>query len=66
MTIFIAGVLQPLAKGLLILSLLLMPKLIQKRILNSGPGLSPDAFILHTTQSMGNTHVALKKYKYDY
>jgi hypothetical protein len=66
MTTFIAGVLQLLEKGLLILSLLLMLKPIQKQILNSGPGLSPDAYILHTSQSMGNNHVALKIYEYDY
>jgi hypothetical protein len=66
MTIFIAGVLQPLENDLPMLSLLLMPKLIQKPILNSGPGLSPDAYILHTSQSLGNNHIALKIYKYDY
>jgi hypothetical protein len=55
-----------LENDLPMLSLLLMPRLIQKLILNSGPGLSPDAYILHTSQSMGNTHVALKIYEYDY
>jgi hypothetical protein len=66
MTIFIAGVLQPLENDLPMLNQLLMPRLIQRLILNSGHGLSPDAYILHTSQSMGNNHVALKKYECDY